>query len=238
VEQLNFFSIPSPCIGVCQSDEKGYCIGCLRSRNERFNWISLSDGQKSEVIKLALQRKRRRQFSLFKANEFQELYEKASKENSLFDAESEDSFSSIIQNPDLIDKLSPEKLDLFWWFLNTLFFPFLISCIATTFMENRELIASYFVNVYETEEIKDIASKVILDIKVGDWAIVTAKNLNFREGPTLTAPIIRQLEIGETIEVIDDMGNDWLYVRSMKDDVLYSGWVFRRYVVFIKVARI
>ncbi|MBB1388123.1 DUF1289 domain-containing protein, partial [Shewanella sp. SG44-6] len=47
--QLNFFSIPSPCIGVCQSDVKGYCIGCLRGRTERFNWISLYDGKKSEV---------------------------------------------------------------------------------------------------------------------------------------------------------------------------------------------
>ncbi|MEM7851989.1 DUF1289 domain-containing protein, partial [Morganella morganii] len=31
-EQLHFFDIPSPCVGICQLNEKGYCRGCYRSR--------------------------------------------------------------------------------------------------------------------------------------------------------------------------------------------------------------
>ncbi|PKH26549.1 DUF1289 domain-containing protein [Enterobacterales bacterium CwR94] len=55
-EQLEFFPVPSPCRGICQSDERGYCRGCFRSRDERFNWLKFSDAQKREVIRLCRQR--------------------------------------------------------------------------------------------------------------------------------------------------------------------------------------
>ncbi|MEM8220530.1 DUF1289 domain-containing protein, partial [Morganella morganii] len=51
-EQLHFFDIPSPCVGICQLNEKGYCRGCYRSRDERFQWLSLSNAQKENVIRL------------------------------------------------------------------------------------------------------------------------------------------------------------------------------------------
>jgi len=55
-EQLEFFPVQSPCRGICQSDERGFCRGCMRSRDERFNWQSMSDGQKQEVLRLCRQR--------------------------------------------------------------------------------------------------------------------------------------------------------------------------------------
>ncbi|WP_197499257.1 DUF1289 domain-containing protein [Mangrovibacter phragmitis] len=55
-EQLEFFPVPSPCRGICQSDDKGYCRGCMRSREERFNWQKMSDAQKQDVIRLCRQR--------------------------------------------------------------------------------------------------------------------------------------------------------------------------------------
>ncbi len=84
MEQLEFFEIPSPCIGVCQSDARGYCKGCLRNRNERFNWLEFSDAQKYDVIRLCKQRKRRRQLALLKAKKAQVLDERA-KANTRFD---------------------------------------------------------------------------------------------------------------------------------------------------------
>ncbi|MBK4716771.1 MULTISPECIES: DUF1289 domain-containing protein [Tenebrionibacter/Tenebrionicola group] len=59
-EQLEFFPVPDPCRGVCQSDERGYCLGCMRSRNERFLWQKLSNAQKQEVLRLCRQRKLRK----------------------------------------------------------------------------------------------------------------------------------------------------------------------------------
>lgn len=59
MEQLEFFDVPSPCIGVCQANNRGYCKGCFRSRDERFNWLQFSTGQKREVIRLCQDRKRR-----------------------------------------------------------------------------------------------------------------------------------------------------------------------------------
>ncbi|QFU21553.1 DUF1289 domain-containing protein [Shewanella eurypsychrophilus] len=67
MEQLEFFEIPSPCIGVCQTDARGYCKGCLRSREERFNWLDFSDAKKTDVIRLCRQRIRRRKLAILKA---------------------------------------------------------------------------------------------------------------------------------------------------------------------------
>ncbi|MGE6649412.1 DUF1289 domain-containing protein [Shewanella colwelliana] len=77
MEQLEFFDIPSPCIGVCQTDARGYCKGCLRNRDERFNWLHFSDAQKYDVIRLCKQRKRRRQLALLRARKIQILEERA-----------------------------------------------------------------------------------------------------------------------------------------------------------------
>ncbi len=71
MEQLSFFAVPSPCIGVCQSDSRGYCMGCHRSRDERFNWMTFSELQKQDVIRLCLQRKRRRQYAIHKAKQLE-----------------------------------------------------------------------------------------------------------------------------------------------------------------------
>ncbi|MCW8327804.1 DUF1289 domain-containing protein [Photobacterium sp. SDRW27] len=56
MEQLEFFSIPSPCIGVCQVNERGYCKGCMRSREERFNWQNMTADQQRNTIRLCRQR--------------------------------------------------------------------------------------------------------------------------------------------------------------------------------------
>ncbi|WP_265524876.1 DUF1289 domain-containing protein, partial [Providencia rustigianii] len=42
-EQLEFFEIPSPCRGICQTNEQGYCRGCYRTRDERFGWLQLTN---------------------------------------------------------------------------------------------------------------------------------------------------------------------------------------------------
>lgn len=58
--QLELFDISSPCIGICQSDARGYCLGCFRSRDERFRWLGMSDEEKREVLRLCRDRARRK----------------------------------------------------------------------------------------------------------------------------------------------------------------------------------
>ncbi len=60
MEQLEFFAVPSPCVGVCSMDEKGYCRGCMRRREERFNWLSMTPAEQRHVIRLCKQRYRRK----------------------------------------------------------------------------------------------------------------------------------------------------------------------------------
>lgn len=62
--QLELFSIPNPCIGVCESNAKGYCKGCLRSRQERFNWHQKTEQEQRHIITLITQRKRRIKYQI------------------------------------------------------------------------------------------------------------------------------------------------------------------------------
>lgn len=57
--QLELFHIPSPCKGICQNGDNGFCRGCFRSRDERFQWMQFNDEQKRQVIKLCKARKYR-----------------------------------------------------------------------------------------------------------------------------------------------------------------------------------
>jgi predicted Fe-S protein YdhL (DUF1289 family) len=58
--QLEFFEVPSPCVGICQSDDKGQCSGCYRTRDERLNLIAFDSNERQKVIKRCLQRKKRK----------------------------------------------------------------------------------------------------------------------------------------------------------------------------------
>ncbi|WP_019673974.1 DUF1289 domain-containing protein [Psychrobacter lutiphocae] len=58
-DQIELFEIESPCIGVCQSNKKGYCFGCLRSRQERQLWLKMSNEERREVLRLIVGRKQR-----------------------------------------------------------------------------------------------------------------------------------------------------------------------------------
>lgn len=95
MEQLEFFEILSPCIGVCQSDARGYCRGCLRNRDERFKWLEFTDVQKFDVIRLCKQRKRRRQLALLKAKKVQLMEERSRSNPSLDFKEQEADFLDV-----------------------------------------------------------------------------------------------------------------------------------------------
>lgn len=69
MEQLEIFPLQSPCIGVCEVNNKGYCKGCLRSREERFNWQKMTQAQQQEVMRLCRDRKRRVEAARRKARE-------------------------------------------------------------------------------------------------------------------------------------------------------------------------
>lgn len=69
MEQLEIFPLQSPCIGVCEVNNKGYCKGCLRSREERFNWQTMTPTQQQEVMRLCRNRKLRVEAARRKARE-------------------------------------------------------------------------------------------------------------------------------------------------------------------------
>ena len=58
MQQMEFFEIPSPCIGVCESGPRGYCIGCYRSREERQHWHSGDNATKRIIVTACNRRKK------------------------------------------------------------------------------------------------------------------------------------------------------------------------------------
>jgi len=50
----------SPCVSICVLDsDTGYCLGCLRSRDEIQGWPRLSAGQKQQLLDELEQRRGR-----------------------------------------------------------------------------------------------------------------------------------------------------------------------------------
>jgi predicted Fe-S protein YdhL (DUF1289 family) len=52
MEQFELFVVPNPCIGICENSPRGYCKGCMRNREERFNWNQKSVTEKLYIMKL------------------------------------------------------------------------------------------------------------------------------------------------------------------------------------------
>jgi len=50
----------SPCIRLCSLDERGYCLGCLRTGEEIGRWTSMSAAEQWQVI---AELKRRRELA-------------------------------------------------------------------------------------------------------------------------------------------------------------------------------
>lgn len=61
MEQLEIFTIPNPCCGICESNRKGYCKGCLRTRDERLHWLEMTNPQKQYVLHLCILRRKKLQ---------------------------------------------------------------------------------------------------------------------------------------------------------------------------------
>ncbi len=57
IDQGELFTIPSPCKRICEVNNRGYCKGCFRSREERLNWLKYSDFQRQLIINLCEKRR-------------------------------------------------------------------------------------------------------------------------------------------------------------------------------------
>jgi len=59
IDQGELFKIPNPCKGICEVNNKGFCKGCFRSRQERFHWNEFTDFQKYQVVQICGVREKR-----------------------------------------------------------------------------------------------------------------------------------------------------------------------------------
>ena len=72
MDELDFFAIPSPCIGVCKVYFFFFFYGCLRSREERLYWLQMNDDQKHQVMRLIAMRRKKWDQVLWERNQLPE----------------------------------------------------------------------------------------------------------------------------------------------------------------------
>ncbi|KMT63774.1 DUF1289 domain-containing protein [Catenovulum maritimum] len=86
MQQTSLFDqqVESPCIGLCQAGARGYCKGCLRSREERYYWANLTATQKLQVISLCEMRKKKLQSKKLKQQESELLAQIKAQQLDLF----------------------------------------------------------------------------------------------------------------------------------------------------------
>ena len=46
----------SPCVGICEIDDDGLCLGCRRTDEEIFSWLTYSEEERIEKLKKMKQR--------------------------------------------------------------------------------------------------------------------------------------------------------------------------------------
>ena len=49
---------PSPCINVCSLDERGLCVGCLRSGAEIARWMAMSADEQWQLLRVLEERRK------------------------------------------------------------------------------------------------------------------------------------------------------------------------------------
>ena len=42
-------NVSSPCVNLCQVDDRGFCLGCFRKLDEIARWTQMNDREKSSV---------------------------------------------------------------------------------------------------------------------------------------------------------------------------------------------
>ena len=49
-----FRAVLSPCVGICELDDSGYCLGCLRNTNEIARWSQMNDDERLRLMEMVL----------------------------------------------------------------------------------------------------------------------------------------------------------------------------------------
>ncbi|EGQ9926357.1 TPA: DUF1289 domain-containing protein [Vibrio parahaemolyticus] len=235
MEQLEFFTVPSPCVGVCTIDEEGYCRGCMRKREERFNWLSMTPAQQLHVIKLCRQRYMRKMRSRGQTQDlFDKVKEHLDSSNSQLDFSIRHEIEVKVFQQNDLDSLSDKAIRALFKILEIIVLPFILSCLATIYMEQSDKIRTVFQGLTSAKEVKHEIRNNTFDHSFTNYRIVIATELNLREHPTTKSAVMGRLPLGEVLETLDAEDRHWIYVRVELDGEIVTGWVYRRYTKRLK----
>ncbi|MBI6629219.1 SH3 domain-containing protein [Pontibaca sp. S1109L] len=61
------------------------------------------------------------------------------------------------------------------------------------------------------------------DFREIDIRLVIGTNVNMRQGPGTSYPVIARMDLGDKVEVLSDPGNGWLRLRNLRE--MRIGWI-------------
>ncbi|HFQ4882228.1 SH3 domain-containing protein [Vibrio parahaemolyticus] len=139
----------------------------------------------------------------------------------------------VFQQNDL-DSLSDKAIRALFKILEIIVLPFILSCLATLYMEQSDKIRTVFQGLTSTKEVKHEIRNNTFDNSFQNYRIVIATKLNLREHPTTKSAVMGTLPLGDVLETLDAEDRHWLYVRVELDGEIVTGWVYRRYTKRLK----
>lgn len=251
VEQLEFFTVPSPCVGVCNTDAKGYCQGCMRKREERFNWVAYTPAQQLEVIKQCkLRYKHKIQQSSssrwdigtyedsgveYQSDLFATLKEYVDRKDLGLSKEIEKELKEVLDETRDVDSLSHPAIKALFIIIRELFLPFVLSCLAAVFMEQSDFVRDIFRDVPK-EQLKHEIKKQEFTEEYENYSVIIRNDI-MRRDPSSKGEVIAFLDIGDVVEVLD-IYNNWVYVRVEVGDDIETGWIVKGVSQSLKIREI
>ncbi|WP_411292537.1 SH3 domain-containing protein [Vibrio parahaemolyticus] len=139
----------------------------------------------------------------------------------------------VFQKNDL-DNLSDKAIRALFKILEIIVLPFILSCLATLYMERSDKIRTVFHNLTSVKEVKQEIRNNTFDHSFQNYRIVIATELNLREHPTTKSEVMGALPLGDVLETLDAEDRHWIYVRVELDGEIVTGWVYRRYTKRLK----
>jgi predicted Fe-S protein YdhL (DUF1289 family) len=183
--QLEFFDVPSPCIGICKSNDKGQCIGCYRTRTERLTWLNLDSEEKQKIIKRTFQRMKR---NFHSSIDLDSAFLKAESANFQISKETQNKIKFFFSNSEKSEAAFNEELKdassktiiALMWLLKNVFLTIFLSCIATLIMDSVKEANNSLNQVNSKDELKSKIKKINKEY-LADYRAVKVSLLNIRQ---------------------------------------------------------
>lgn len=221
----------------------GFCRGCMRSRDERQDWITMDSETKQKVIKRTLQRTKR--YLRRNADKVNAAIDEAQATLNFMDESTEQELKAVLFGDADVSLLSAKGTKALYWIITAVLVPMFVAYMSALITTNREQLKDDLKDVIEGSEITAIVKQADTSYLSG-YRITTVNRLNVRADNNRKSEVIKVIKLGTVFEVIEDTIKDsksphksWIKIsiieeNELGDDIETIGWVYRRFTIPVR----